>query len=386
MFPANHSSGDPPGRVLWNLAGSLALTLCFVSVAGSGGLLPQEPKASTQQSARTSQVTVPSRPANPLYKGEQGSQRSEIEFVPSSRTVTIKLYVEDPNGYFLPNIRRENFAVYEDGVRQKNVTVEVEHSPVSIALLMEFGGRYNELNKALGPEVREVGRQLLDVLGRDDKIAVLKYSEKLETLVDFHQSHDVFDPAFEHIGTPGFSEVNFYDALLETLNRMRGISGRKAIIAVSSGLDTFSKATYQQVLQAAQDSATPIYTIGLVQLIRREAAVRGETAPFARIDWNSAEKQLEMLAKVSGGRAYVLDSNITVPSVYDDIMENLRLRYVITYVSSNPATSGLARSIRVELIDPKTGQALKIRDSSGAPITAKVFVQETYSPLSATGD
>jgi len=49
--------------------------------------------------------------------------------------------VEDPNGYFLPNIRRENFAVYEDEVRQKNVTVEIEHAPISVALLMESGGR-----------------------------------------------------------------------------------------------------------------------------------------------------------------------------------------------------------------------------------------------------
>jgi VWFA-related protein len=303
-----------------------------------------------------------------------------------SRTVTIKLHVEDPNGYFLPNIRRENFAVYEDGVRQKNVTVEVEHSPVSVALLLEFGGRYHELNEALAPEVHDFGRQLLDVLGHDDKIAVLKYNEKLETLADFTQSHELVDTVFEHLGIPGFSEVNFHDALLETLTRMRGVSGRKAIIVVSSGLDTFSKATYQQVLQAAQDSGTPIYTIGLVRLIRREAAVHGETAPFARIDWNNAEKQLEMLAKASGGRAYVLDSDITVPVIYDDIMENLRLRYVITYVSSNPATSGPARSIRVELIDPKTGQALRIRDSNEAPITARVFVQETYSPGAATGN
>jgi VWFA-related protein len=166
---------------------------------------------------------------------------------------------------------------------------------------------------------------------------------------------------------------------------MRGVSGRKAIIAVSSGLDTFSKATYQQVLQAAQDSATPIYTIGLVQLIRGEAAVHVETAPFARIDWNTAEKQLEMIARTSGGRAYVLDSDIGIPAIYDDIMENLRLRYVITYVSSNPAASGPARQIRVELIDPKTGAPLKIRDSDGKAIAAQVFVQESYSSSMASG-
>jgi len=68
------------------------------------------------------------------------------------------------------------------------------------------------------------------------------------------------------------------------------------------------------------------------------------------------------------------------PAVYDDIMENLRIRYVITYVSSNPSSAGPPRSIRVDLIDPKTGQALKIRDASGKPIAAQSLSQETFTP------
>jgi hypothetical protein len=160
---------------------------------------------------------------------------------------------------------------------------------------------------------------------------------------------------------------------------MRQINGRKAIIVISSGLDTFSKTTYQQILQAAQDSPAPIYTIGMLRLIKREADMYGAKAPFARIDWDGAEKRLEALAAASGGRAYVLDFDLEIPAVYDDIMENLRLRYVITYVSSNVETSGPPRRIRVELIDPRTSEALRIRDSSGKAITARVFVQETQA-------
>jgi len=232
----------------------------------------------------------------------------------------------------------------------------------------------------------EAGRQLLNVLGQDDKVAVLKYGDQLETVVDFNQGREVLERALQRLGTPGFSEANLYDALLGTLNRVRAAGGdRKAVIVISTGLDTFSKATQDQVFQSARDSGIPIYTIGLVRIIQRESAVYGTTAPFARVDWNGAEKFLENLAKVSGGRAYVLESDLTVAAVYDDIMENLRLRYVVTYVSSNPATSGPARKVRVELVDPKTGQALKIRDSSGRIIAAKVFVQESYSPNDAVG-
>src|ERR1700676_1158649 len=159
---------------------TMMLLVFFCSAVSSRSLPPQTPQTSNPPRLQESGVTVPSRPVIPLYKGEQGQQRSEIEFNPSSRTVTIKFHVEDPSGYFLPNIRRENFAVYEDGVRQKNVDVEVEHSPVSVALLMEFGGRYRELNQVLGLEVARIGHWLLDVADRDDKIAVLKYDAKLD--------------------------------------------------------------------------------------------------------------------------------------------------------------------------------------------------------------
>ena len=364
----------------------IILLLVFASATSSRSLSPQTPHASNPPHPQESGVTVPSRPVTPLYKGEQGQQRSEIEFTPSSRTVTIKFHVEDPNGYFLPNIRRENFAVYEDGIRQKNVSVEIEHSPISVALLMELGGRYHELNKVLGEEVPHAGRQLLELIGRDDKIAVFKYDAKLEPLADFDQGHEALDRIFDRLTTLNFSETNFYDALLETLNRMKGVRGRKAIILISSGIDTFSKANFQEVLQAARDSATPIYVIGLGSFMRLEAAVYGEAAPFARIDWAGAQKQLEMLANVSGGRAYVLESTSVIPGIYDDVMENLRLRYVVTYVSSNPATSGPPRNVQVELVDPTTGKPLKIRDSAGKIVSASVFVQQTYSPGGTSGN
>jgi Ca-activated chloride channel family protein len=369
-----------------SLAGSLMLLLFVFLVGWSRALPQQQATSSAQRAGQGSPVTVPSRPSTPLYKGEQGTQQSEIQFVPLSRTVTIKFLVEDPNGYFLPNIRRDNFAVYEDGVRQQNVTVEVEHSPVSVALLIQFGGRYHELNQALALEIAHICHEFLSVIGRDDKVAVFKYGSKVELLVDFNQGHDAIEKALDKLGTPGFSELNFYDALLETLNRVREVSGRRAVIAISSGLDTFSQANYQQTLQQVRESAIPTYTIGLLRMIQREAAVYGSTAPFARIDWSDAEKQLEALARASGGRAYVPESDLELPAIFDDIMENLRVRYVVTYVSSNPATSGPPRNIRVELIDSKTGEPLKIHDSTGKLVAEKVYVQANYIPKGATGD
>jgi hypothetical protein len=63
-----------------------------------------------------------------------------------------------PNGYFIPNVRRENFVVYEDGIRQQNATIEIEHAPVPLGLLMEFGGRSPAMNRDLGAEVSIASR------------------------------------------------------------------------------------------------------------------------------------------------------------------------------------------------------------------------------------
>lgn len=111
-----------------------ALVLLFSCAFWLRGATLQDTQAASQQSSGSAgEVTVPKRPSQPLFKGQQGKQASEIEFAPSSRVVTIKLHVEDPSGYFLPNLRRENFAVYEDGVRQKNVTVEIVSPPRRIS-------------------------------------------------------------------------------------------------------------------------------------------------------------------------------------------------------------------------------------------------------------
>ena len=141
-----------------------------------------------EPSGQQSTITVPTRAGNPLYKGTQGPQRSEVIFNPSGRTVTIKCRVQDPNGYFVPNIRRENFAIYEDGVRQTNVDVEIEHAPVSVAVLMELGGRYHELNKALAMTVQEALRHFMDVIGPHDRVALFKYGSTLETLAIYSGS------------------------------------------------------------------------------------------------------------------------------------------------------------------------------------------------------
>ena len=107
--------------------------MVFATIAESAVNSEDQPK-------KGGQVQIPTRPTSPLFSSTQGKEKTEIRFDPATGMVTLKLLVQDPNGYFIPNLRRDNFVVYENGVRQQNATVDIEHAPVTLAVLMEFGG------------------------------------------------------------------------------------------------------------------------------------------------------------------------------------------------------------------------------------------------------
>ena len=336
------------------------------------------------QATAPGQIQIPNRSPVPLFKGKQGKQRTEISYDPTTRIVTLKLLVQDPSGYFVPNIRRDNFVVYENGVRQQIVTAEVEHAPVTLAMLLEFGGHAQGFNRELSQEVSRAAEQFLEELGKDDKLAIWKYNDKVEKAVDFSMGHDSLDSFLLTLGTPPVSETNLYDAAIFATEQMRPVAGRKAIILISSGVDTFSKAHYQDALQAVAEAGTPIYAVGLTKILRQIAEVEYGTGPVAKIDWARAQTELEGIAAASGGRTYFPENAIDLTPIYDDMMENLRVRYVISYKSSTELDPNTPRSVRVALVDPATGGPLQIIDMSGKKIPVSVIVQDSYIPSKST--
>ena len=350
---------------------SLAITVGLTLVAVS----PIDAKKQRRpQPTQDVHVTIPSRPATSLFKGTSSERwSSDVSFDRRSRSVTVTLSVHDANGYFIPNLRRENFAVYEDGRRQTNVTVEIEHAPVTLALLLEGGGRYQQLNREIATEIRWVVRPLIGSLGRRDSVAVFSYADTLTTLMDFDQPLAELEPMLNRLDTPGFSEANLCDALIAVMDRMKGVQGRKAIVLASSGIDTFSRASFEDVLAAADRSRTPVYTIDLSGAVTQLA----DSGPLARLNWARAREQLRTLARSSGGRAYEGASVGDAVRIYDDVMEHLRIRYVITYLPDGPSREGARHAVRVELID-RNGAPLRIADAAGRSVAVRVIAQASY--------
>ena len=361
-------------RVTELAAGFAAFTLLSSPLA-----LPQGGPASP-----SAQIHVPDRPGKPLFAGEQGRQRTEIHYDPQTGLVRLSLVVQDSNGYFIPDISRANVAVYENGVRQRNATVEIEHAAVCVGVLVEYGGHYHALNEALAATISMAVGQFADEIESEDEVATWKYGDRIEEISGFSRGKDSLQQAAASLrSAPPFSELNFYDALIAALPQVQEQRGRRALLLLSSGIDTFSKAGYAEALAAAGRSDVPIYALNVGPVLRSDPSLYGHSAPYTRLDWKGAEQKLGHIVQASGGRLYSPESSLDFAAVYDDLMENLRVRYVIIYKSATPPSEHGPRTVRVELVDSGTGGPLRIVDAAAKPVHPRALVEGKYDPATA---
>ena len=351
----------------------LCVLLTAPSVCGSAN-------SDAAQRSDSPALEVPDRPTGSLFKGESGVQQTQVFFDPATHGVTLKVWVEDPQGFFIPNIRRDNFAVYEDGVRQKDLKVEVEHLPISMAVLAEYGGRYQSLNEASADAVTQIAAQFLDEIAEHDDVALWTYDDRLNEVSGFTHDREALRKALSGLPRPRFSELNFYDAFIASLERIRQVQGRRALLVISSGIDTFSSTHFTQALAAARASAIPVYVIDIGPALRSQRLSQSATGNYSEARWERGRHELERLAKASGGRLYAPESVYESAPIYDDILEHLRMRYLIRYISSSAADPVRPRTLRIELIDAQSGRPLEIVDADGKRIRWSVTVHHQYVP------
>jgi Ca-activated chloride channel family protein len=161
-----------------------------------------------------------------------------------------------------------------------------------------------------------------------------------------------------------------------TAERMQDIEGRKAIVVLSSGIDTFSQLTFDKTRRALQEAGVPIYSVGLMQAIR--AIYEGYMSPIQQLDFLQADNQLRTFSKETGGMAFFPRFYGEFPGIFQAISDSLRNQYVLTYTPSNQARDGKFRKIRVELVNPENNQPLRIVDEKGKPIKYQIVAKPGY--------
>jgi VWFA-related protein len=292
-------------------------------------------------------------------------------------TVTVDVAVLDNKGHFIPKVPRGNFRVLEDNVPQQISDFSMGEAPMTVCMVIEFSNRYQQYWSYTWYQTLQAAYGFLETLKPEDYVAVVAYDLRSEILSDFSADKRQAYEAMQRLRIPGFSESNLYDALVDTADRMSDIEGRKAIVLLSSGVDTFSKLTFDKTRKALQSSGVPIYAIGLMQLVRELNDPYMDS--ITRLDFLQADNQMRTFAKETGGMSFFPKFEGEMPSVFAAISDSLRNQYVLSYHPSNTARDGKFRRIKVELVDPETNKPLRVVDEKGKPIKYQIIAKQGYT-------
>ncbi len=312
----------------------------------------------------------------PPSQSEPGEQPYSISV--NVDLVSVDAVVQDTRGQFIPGLGKQNFRVMEDGIPQQIQTFDATESPMTVVLLVEFNNLFQRYWSEMWYQTLTASYGFVQTLRKDDWIAIVAYDMRPEILLDFTQNKDAAQGALGRLRFPAFSEANLFDALDDTLTRMSDVAGKKGIVVVTTGMDTFSKLTYDKILKKVQSSQVPIYAISIGQVVRELADARGYLPPELRMDFLQADNALRTFAQYSGGRAWFPRFYGEFPSIFQEVSSLMRNQYTLGYVPTNTARDGKFRKLKIELVDDQ-GNPLRVVDQKGKEVKYKVLAKAGYN-------
>jgi VWFA-related protein len=290
--------------------------------------------------------------------------------------VSLDVAILDNKGRFIPGIQSNYFRVLEDNVPQQIKSVTAGEAPMTVAMVIEFSNKFQQYWGSAWYQTLQLAWGFASTLKPQDYVAVVAYDIKPEILSDFTTDRQKTHEALGRLTIAAWSEANLFDAITDTAERMQDIEGRKAILLISSGIDTFSKITFDQCRKKLQDAGVPIYGIGLMQALR--IMMESRMSPIANMDFLQADNQMRTFSKETGGQAYFPRFQGEDPQIFQDIHQALASRYVINYESSNKKHDGTYRKVKVELVNPATNEPVPVKDEKGKPIKYSIVTKAGY--------
>jgi VWFA-related protein len=348
--------------------------------------VPQQPtgsEAGPQQDAgpliikkKSAEAPEPPPPAADQQKvknpnGQTFSLRIDVPIV--SLDVNVVL---DKSHQFVPNLKSGNFLILEDGVEQQVQTVRVAQTPITAVMLLEFAStNYYSIRDMLNTSVG-----FYRSIQPKDFVAVISFDLKTHILTDFTNNKDQIADSLRSMMIPTFSEVNTFDALYETLDRTSRIEGRKYIIFIGSGRDTFSKITLDKILAKIKSTQNvTIFTIGTGALASQyNTGMGGMNSAIANMDTLQAQNQLKTFAAMTGGAYFYPIFEGELPDIFNSINNSIRNQYVVTYRPTNNKNDGTYRKVKVLLVDSE-GKPLKMQDEKQKPLKYSIIARDGYN-------
>jgi VWFA-related protein len=258
---------------------------------------------------------------------------------PNLETVSIYLNVEK-NGNLVTGLTQGNFRLYQDGQAQP-FRLEKLEEPASIALLVEY-------SRSSGYFIEDIDAAMRGFLRHAQErhwYALATFSQDLEIHTDFTQQIGRLTEGYSQLGMPMRTEINTYKAVYEMLDKMGRLPGRRILIVVGSGLDTFSEHSLDDVEKKLEAENVTIFVAGAGSAFRTSYDAYLDSS--SRMSFLQAQGFLRMLADKSGGFAWFPNHFNAFPDVMQGIMQSVATQYRLVY-DTTVRGSGKFHKIKVE--------------------------------------
>jgi Ca-activated chloride channel homolog len=262
--------------------------------------------------------------------------------------VLVEVGVHDEHGRAVGNLKQEDFRVFEDGKEQEIRSFSHEELPLAVALVIDNS---SSIVAAL-EELRAGALDTLALLKRDDQVAIFSFGEKPEMVEGLTSDHEALSVDLWALSPYGGTAIDdaLYDASLYLGRTAR--DRRRAVILVSDNEPSDEQTRdVPQVVRAAQQSGTPIYSVRVGYL--QHSRTFFLTHPESRLH------DVEKICKQTGGEMIDTRSGISVTAAMETIITWLKQGYTLGYSPTNKRLDGTYRTIQVRLADPGAARAHK---------------------------
>ena len=264
----------------------------------------------------------------------------------NTELVVLNLTVTDHDGHYVKALKKSDFKIYEDGVEVQPdmiASFSLHESPYAAVVLLDSSGSMEERFSL----ARSAAIRFLDGLRPEDVAAVYRFDSKVERVQEFSGGRDLAPTAYA-IRAKGMTTLN--DAIVEAAKTLADRSEqRKAIVILSDGMDTYSKASSGKALESALAVGATIYAVDMSSLDIAGSAKRQSAA------------SLKEFAEKTGGRFVSTPGGPALRDAFSGIAEELGHQYTISYRPANKKHDGKWRTLDVKL----SRQDLTVRTRKG---------------------
>lgn len=288
----------------------------------------------------------------------------------TTEIVKLDATVTDEGGEFVSNLRQENFGVSDGGVDQPIVFFTPTDAPAQILVMVEASPAVYLIQS---DHIAAVSA-LATGLASTDQIGLVIYNAAPKTILDFTTDRSSLAVALQQIQyTLGFGELNLFDSLSATLDSMEATPGKKALVLLTTGLDSAPASHREALIQRLRSTDVVIFSVALGTALRSSSKNSkhkgsGSEEPSAFI---RADETLRSLANITGGRAFFPKSASDFAPAYRQIASTLRHQYVLGIV---PKHDGQYHPLSVRILDDR-GVGYP---SHGKEMTRAVYVRHGY--------